>query len=355
MNAEKIFVVGGGLAGTMLTIRLREQGIQAILIDKEGLSNSSRIAAGLYHGLAFRIMGASWRASEMLDEAERFYAKIQAKFNTQFYYPSPVIRIHQSLDEVRLWQEKQKDPFLKTILAAQLNPGKHAGIRDDYGSGIVQHAGFLDIKVFLKVLHQHLKESEAFVNAEASAEDFVIGPQSVHFKGEKADKVIFSEGYLNALNPWFKNLPMNPAKGDVFILRSSDLKQEIVNGGVYLVPLGGDYFKAGASFTWDYKNDKPDKAGYDDLMNKLTKLISAPFTVENHLAGIRPTVSDRRPLVGFDPQIQTVGIFNGLGTRGVMLSPLIAKEMAEYCAGTRTELPLEYSVNRFKKRLLRCN
>jgi len=355
MESEKIFVVGGGLAGTVLTLRLREKGVEAILIDKEGLSNSSRIAAGLYHGLAFRVMGSTWRAFEMLDEAENYYENLQSRFDTHFFSPLPVIRVHQSLDEVKLWKERQSDPLLKTLLTSQFTPDFHLGVIDPYGSGIVQRAGFLNIRVFLHTMHAHLSKLGAFVDTEALVDEFKIKQDSVEFRGDFANRVIFSEGYLNASNPWFKNLPLNPAKGDVFIIRCPELKQEIINGGIYLVPLGGDYFKAGATFTWEYKDGNADNEGYESLMHKLKKLIRVPFTIEEHLAGIRPAVSDRRPLAGFEPRIRNVGIFNGLGTRGVLLAPLIAKEMAEYCVGERNELPIDYSVNRFNKRLLRCN
>jgi glycine/D-amino acid oxidase-like deaminating enzyme len=43
-----------------------------------------------------------------------------------------------------------------------------------------------------------------------------------------------------------------------------------------------------------------------------------------HFAGVRPTVKDRRPLVGTH---EYSAILNGLGTRGVMLGPSMAKAL----------------------------
>ena len=47
----------------------------------------------------------------------------------------------------------------------------------------------------------------------------------------------------------------------------------------------------------------------------------------NHLAGIRPTVKDRKPLVGTHLEYKKIHILNGLGTRGVMLGPSLANDL----------------------------
>ena len=45
------------------------------------------------------------------------------------------------------------------------------------------------------------------------------------------------------------------------------------------------------------------------------------------VAGIRPTTKDRRPLVGSHPEYKNVFVVNGLGTRGVMMSPFVAEQL----------------------------
>ena len=46
-----------------------------------------------------------------------------------------------------------------------------------------------------------------------------------------------------------------------------------------------------------------------------------------HFAGVRPTVKDRRPLVGTHSGLNSIHILNGLGTRGVMLGPYLANQL----------------------------
>lgn len=47
----------------------------------------------------------------------------------------------------------------------------------------------------------------------------------------------------------------------------------------------------------------------------------------NQEAAIRPTVSDRRPLIGKHPLHDNIWVLNGLGTRGVMIAPYVAEQL----------------------------
>ena len=65
------------------------------------------------------------------------------------------------------------------------------------------------------------------------------------------------------------------------------------------------------------------------------------------MAGVRPTVRDRKPLVGKHPEFNNIYILNGLGTRGVMLGPAMAKALFENIENNE---PLDkvININRFK-------
>ena len=63
------------------------------------------------------------------------------------------------------------------------------------------------------------------------------------------------------------------------------------------------------------------------MVDKLKKVIQTPYTIIDHSAGIRPTVKDRRPLVGIHSEHKQLAVLNGLGTRGVMMAPSMAKQL----------------------------
>ena len=83
------------------------------------------------------------------------------------------------------------------------------------------------------------------------------------------------------------------------------------------------------------------------MIEKLKKVINVPYTVLDQSAGIRPTVKDRRPLVGIHPHTQAIScILNGLGTRGVMIAPTVAESLYNHLENGE-ELDAEINIKRF--------
>ena len=61
------------------------------------------------------------------------------------------------------------------------------------------------------------------------------------------------------------------------------------------------------------------------LLEKIEKMIDVPFIIEKHVTHMRPTVKDRRPLLGQHPNHPNMYVLNGMGSRGVLTAPLAAK------------------------------
>ena len=80
----------------------------------------------------------------------------------------------------------------------------------------------------------------------------------------------------------------------------------------------------------------------EELLRKLGRLISCPFKVIDQVAGIRPTVKDRRPLVGSHSTFSNLHVLNGLGTRGVMIGPYVAKQFFDFI---ENKMPLEKEID----------
>ena len=79
---------------------------------------------------------------------------------------------------------------------------------------------------------------------------------------------------------------------------------------------------------------------------KLKQFINCEYEVIDQIAGMRPTVIDRRPLVGQHSKHKQLFVLNGLGTRGVMIAPYVAKQLFNFIEkGLR--LDAEIAINRF--------
>ena len=85
-----------------------------------------------------------------------------------------------------------------------------------------------------------------------------------------------------------------------------------------------------------------------ELLDKLNELVTCSYKVIRHYAGIRPTVKDRKSLIGTHPELKNIHLLNGLGTRGVMLGPYMAKELYESIEHGK-EIERAINLNRFKR------
>jgi glycine oxidase len=96
---------------------------------------------------------------------------------------------------------------------------------------------------------------------------------------------------------------------------------------VFIVPLGDDLFWIGATYEREDKTHSITENAKDQLVNKLQQIIKCDFKIVKQVAGIRPTTKDRRPLVGSHSDFKNIFVLNGLGTRGVMISPYVAQQL----------------------------
>ena len=83
-----------------------------------------------------------------------------------------------------------------------------------------------------------------------------------------------------------------------------------------------------------------------ELVSRLNTVLSCDYEVVGQLAGIRPTVKDRRPLVGRHPEYKNMYVLNGLGTRGVMVAPTVSDQLLDYIE-YKTVLDTEIDIERF--------
>ncbi len=68
---------------------------------------------------------------------------------------------------------------------------------------------------------------------------------------------------------------------------------------------------------------------------KLHELVRLPFEVVGHVAGVRPIVTGRKPVIGWHPTILNLAVFNGLGSKGSLTAPFFADMLAAHlCDGT---------------------
>jgi glycine/D-amino acid oxidase-like deaminating enzyme len=116
------------------------------------------------------------------------------------------------------------------------------------------------------------------------------------------------------------------------------------------MPIGNGQYKVGATYSWDDLNCETTDSAQRELLGKLRNIISIHPDVVSQKAGIRPTMHDRKPVIGLLPDNPQIGIFNGLGSKGVLLGPYFAKQFASFLTGNSTYIHPEADINRYFRR-----
>jgi glycine oxidase len=115
----------------------------------------------------------------------------------------------------------------------------------------------------------------------------------------------------------------------------------------FLIPYAPKKFIIGSTYNWQDTTWEATPAGKAELLTKVNDLVETPFAIIEHTAGVRPTTHDRRPTLGTHYMHKNMFVFNGLGTKGVLLAPYLANHLAQYMHN-ETHLMPEVNVSRYK-------
>ena len=343
-------IVGFGLAGLALVEELKARE-KTFVVFEDASQTSSKVAGGMYNPVILKRFTPVWDSEEQLAEALPFYERLEKKLQAKYDYKFPIYRVFKSVEEQNNWFVAADKPRLSTHMKSQLNFESHHGIPSEYGYGELQGTGRIDVSSLLEDYKQLLEEEGLLIKQTLDYEKLSIKDTFTYGKFN-AKKVICCEGYGIKNNPYFKELPLIGSKGELLVIRAPELEIDFVlKGGVFVMPLGNNLFKVGATFNNTDKTIQPTEKGKTELLDKLNSVINVDFEVIEHYAGIRPTVKDRRPLLGAHPTVKHLYVFNGLGTRGVMIAPKYAQKLLEFIEEGK-QLPKEVAITRFDNRPL---
>lgn len=323
-------IVGSGLAGIAFADTLLQNGKSFVVFDNHS-QNSSKIAGGLYNPVILKRFSQVWNANEQLDLAEIFYQRIEAKLNSQVDFKIPIYRKFFSVEEQNNWFAASDKPALAPFLSTEIVHKQYTGIDAPFGYGEVLHTGYVDTEVLLNQYHAYLSNLDLLVESAFDYNELEVLDGHLQYENLKAKQIVFAEGFGMHANPFFKHLPLDGTKGELFIIKAPNLDLDvIVNTSVFILPLGNDLFKVGATYNWEDKTDLPTEEGKQELIDRIKEILTCDFEIIDHFAGVRPTVKDRRPLLGTHHLHKNLHILNGLGTRGVMLAPAMALDLYDY-------------------------
>ena len=341
-------LVGFGLAGCSLSVELLKRHKTIHVFSSSSVPSASRASAGLFNPVTGKYLDRAWLADEVFAWLDEFYRNLEKYLNSEFYHPVGLFRPFTGEEHKKSALAQIEKYALGDLIevvedASEFQKFYSAGL----GGMMTKKAGWVDVKKMLDLLAVDLSAKGCYTDENFDYSQLEINSDSVKYGDWKADVICFCEGYFMKDNPYFEWLPLNPAKGEIL---SGSIKgyhvKSIVNQGKWVIPLGNEKVKIGATYTWDKLDFESTEEGEEMLIEAADKMLKEKFIVEGRQAGVRPATFDRRPLVGRHPGFGNIYLLNGLGTKGVSLAPFFARQLAEKIVNNQ-QISLEANIERF--------
>jgi glycine oxidase len=328
---KKNIIVGSGLAGTNLAFQLVLRHEDFVVIDPCPKVTSSSIAAGVYNPIVPRRQILSWKAEELIASLIDNYTEMESWLQSKFLdHDLPIYHPINSEHHLKEWQTAIDNgsvtPFVNRIVDPMPNMTEQV-----IGAAEVRGGGRLQASSLLDAFRSKLTQQGQLIKEEFDFDRLELNGDSVNYGSIKAERIFFCEGHRLTKNPLFDWVPMKPAKGQILTLKTNEaLENAVYSKRCFFVEDQPTCWKLGATFEWNNVHSGPDKAGKADLELRLSEFLDIEYQIMAQEAGIRPTMHDRRPVVGRHPQQQNVYLLNGLGTKGTMSAPWCAQQLCDY-------------------------
>ena len=350
-----VLIVGQGVAGSVLALTLEQRGLSVQLVSAPDVPAASAVAAGIVNPLTGRKLVKTWEANRLFPYLHQFYTAANQQLSdftgngsatelsgtsipgtfvpgTSFFTPLDIYRPYRDDAERKLYQTIAADPELQPYFQPVVDEVAYgAVVKNPFGGIQVTQAGWVDLPLFLSTVRRYFTDKGQFTADYVQVSDLELRSDSVRYANQTYRRVIFCDGPHGTTNPLFDWLPYNVVKGELLTAEVDNYPiSSIINQGIFVMPVSPGRIRIGATYAWHELDWQTTEGSRSFLEMNARALLKIPFRVVDQQAGIRPSTKDRRPFIGWHPTYPTVGIFGGMGTKGVSLAPYLAHEFADH-------------------------
>lgn len=344
MNTVDYIIVGDGYAALFFAHQLIRNNKSFVLFS-EGKRSASQVSAGIINPVVLKKFTTFWKAQEQIDFLKSSLKEIENYTGENYLIDAPIHRIFHDENEQKLWLKKSGNEELVNFLDENFD--LLSGVKNDFLSGKVSQSARLDVSGFFNGLFGFLENNghlikEKFIYQQLDTENLVY--KDLHFKN-----ILFCEGIRVTENPFFADIPVNPNKGHhIKVKLSQKIPEDItIKKKHFLFPVNEELYFYGGTYDREQLHDQIDDSAVEQLKKGLSEFYLSDFEIADINVGFRPTVKDRRPIIGRHPEHQNLYVFNGLGARGILNGCYFSKSLYDFIE-QGISLPSEISLDRFK-------
>lgn len=344
------FIIGQGISGSFLSYYLLQAGANVLVIDEYDSASASMVASGVINPVTGRRVVTTWMIDELLPFAANAYDELSEELGQKIASEINMVNFHTSEQMQASWYSRVAEG--SDYISNLNHPDSYNSyFHIPFGAGMTYPCLHVDLNSMLFGWRQRLIDKGCLLAERFDVDKIQVNKRGVVYNNIAADKLILCNGIHGFSNKYFGKLPFTLNKGEALIIEVDGLPPSaIYKHGISLVPIADNRFWAGSSFEWEYDHPHPTAVFRADVENTLRQWLKLPYKILEHKAAIRPGSIERRPFVGLHPAFPSIGIMNGMGTKGCSLAPYFAHKFAGLLT-SGTKINPEADVARFSKLL----
>ncbi|AZI34308.1 NAD(P)/FAD-dependent oxidoreductase [Kaistella carnis] len=343
MKNVDYIIVGDGYAAYFFAHQLILHQKSFVLFSANKKS-ASRVSAGIVNPLVLKKFTTFWLAAEQIEFLTKTIAEIESYTGKNYLINERIHRIFHDENEKTLWCGKTETEELKGFL----NPAFETLeiIKNPFGTGEVNHSARLDVNAFFEGISSYLEANDRLIHEEFAYTKI----QDSTYKNINFKNIVFCEGMAVRANPFFNDIQVIANKGHHLKVKLSQKMNHhyTLKKKHFLFPLNNDVYYYGGTYDPNERENVIDDFKTEELITGLSEFYLHDFEIEEVNYGFRPTVKDRRPILGNHPEHQNYYIYNGLGARGILNGCYFSKELYEHIENGKL-LMAEVDIKRFNK------
>jgi glycine/D-amino acid oxidase-like deaminating enzyme len=344
MKNVDYIIVGDGYAGLFLAHQLIKNK-KSFVIFSEGRKSASQVSAGIINPVVLKKFTTFWKAQEQIDFLKDSLKEIESYTGENYLINASIRRIFHDENEQNLWLKKSGNEELSAFL--DKNFDRLEVVKNDFQTGKVNQSARLNVNGFFSGLFSYFEKNDHWIKEKFDYSK-LNSSESV-YKDISFKNIIFCEGMGVKDNPYFSEIAVVPNKGHhIKVKLSQPIPENItIKKKHFLFPTGTGLYFYGGTYDREQLHHHIDESAVAQLVKGLSEFYPYDFEVEEVHFGFRPTVKDRRPIIGRHEKFSNLYVFNGLGARGILNGCYFSRDLLRFI---EEDIPLheEVSLNRFK-------
>ena len=333
-------IVGAGLAGACAALPLSRRERVLVLEAAHPAAGASGAAAGLVNPLGGLRAKTVWRIDEAL---EALHTMLEEAGATALFQAGGILHPTADAEQARLFRDAaQPHPPHATWLTADAARERFPGVVTCGGALLVRRGGAIRVPEAVEALLAAARRRGAEVRTGVRVTGWGEEADRAFVNVENdtgrlyARRVLLAMGYGYRLHPELAALNLHALKGQtVRVARPETLPRHSLiplSGQGYVVP-DQETLVVGTSYEHDFADLAPSEEQTRQILAKASHMlpILQDATVLDATAGVRVTVPGLRlPMLGPLPGRSRIWIFTGLGSKGLLMAPLLARDLPAF-------------------------